>query len=159
MRGGILTLLIGVGITVVFAVVGKNWGTIGTVGQFAFAAVAFAGFIFAVKGGGVMGVVETIETVSHIASYIRIMAVGLGGAIFASAINGIVVSMSKGGGGGIIAGIVLGVVLHTLNVLISAFSPAIHAMRLNFLEFFGKFFEAGNTQYSPFRKTGGEGQA
>jgi vacuolar-type H+-ATPase subunit I/STV1 len=32
-------------------------------------------------------------------------------------------------------------------------------MRLNFLEFFGKFFEAGNTQYSPFRKTGGEGQA
>jgi V/A-type H+-transporting ATPase subunit I len=159
MRGGILTLLVGVGIAVVFAVVGKNWGTIGTVGQFGFAAIAFAGFIFAVKGGGVMGVVETIETVSHIASYIRIMAVGLGGAIFASAINGIVVSMSKGGGGGIIAGIVLGVVLHTLNVLISAFSPAIHAMRLNFLEFFGKFFEAGNTQYSPFRKTGGEGQA
>jgi len=56
-------------------------------------------------------------------------------------------------------GIVLGLVLHALNLLISAFSPAIHAMRLNFLEFFGKFFEAGNTQYSPFRKTGREGQA
>jgi len=158
-RGGILVLLVAVGIAIVWAIVSKEWGTIGLAGQFLFAAIAFGGFVFAVKGGGVMGVVETIESVTHIASYIRIMAVGLGGAIFASAINGIVVSMSKGGGAGIIMGIVLGLVLHALNLLISAFSPAIHAMRLNFLEFFGKFFEAGNTQYSPFRKTGREGQA
>jgi V/A-type H+-transporting ATPase subunit I len=158
-RGGILVLLVSIGIAVVFALVSKEWGTIGLIGQFLFAAIALGGFVFAVKGGGVMGVVETVESVTHIASYIRIMAVGLGGAIFASAINGIVVDMSKGGGAGIIMGILLGLVLHALNLLISAFSPAIHAMRLNFLEFFGKFFEAGNTQYSPFRKTGREGQA
>jgi V/A-type H+-transporting ATPase subunit I len=159
MRGGILTLLVAVGIAVVFAVVGKEWGTIGLIGQFTFAAIAFGGFIFALRGGGVMGAVETLESVTHIASYIRIMAVGLGGAIFASAINGIVVNMSAGGGAGIIIAIVLGLVLHSLNILLSAFSPSIHALRLNFLEFFGKFFEAGNTEYSPFRKTGGEGQA
>ncbi len=158
-RGGILVLLVAMGIAIVVGVAGSSLGTVGLVGQFVFAAIAFGGFIFAVKGGGVMGVVETVESVTHIASYIRIMAVGLGGAIFASAINGIVVDMSKGGGAGIIMGVLLGVVLHALNLLISAFSPAIHAMRLNFLEFFGKFFEAGNTQYSPFRKTGREGQA
>jgi len=157
MRGGILTLLVAVGIAVVFG--GVVGGVGGTVGQFVFAAIAFVGFIFALRGGGVMGAVETLESVTHIASYIRIMAVGLGGAIFASAINGIVVDMSAGGGGGIIIGIFLGLVLHSLNILLSAFSPSIHALRLNFLEFFGKFFEAGNTEYSPFRKTGGEGQA
>ena len=158
-RGGIIVLVVGIMIAVVVSIVGKEWGTIGTVGQLLFAAIALGGFVFAVKGGGVMGVVETLETFTGIASYIRIMAVGLGGAIFANAINGIILSMSKGGGMGMIFGILLGIVLHVLNLVISAFSPAIHAMRLNFLEFFGKFFEAGNTQYSPFRKTGGEGQA
>jgi len=158
-RGGILVLLVSIGIAVVVGIVGAKWGMIGTLGQGLFALVALGGFVFAVRGGGVMGVVETMESVTHIASYIRIMAVGLGGAIFASAINGIVVSMAKGGGAGIIMGALLGIVLHSLNLVIAAFSPSIHAMRLNFLEFFGKFFEAGNTQYSPFRKTGGEGQA
>ncbi len=158
-RGGILVLLVAVGIAVAFGVVGANWGAIGLIGELLFAALALGGFVFAVRGGGVMGVVETVESVTHIASYIRIMAVGLAGAIFANAINGIVVSMAKGGATGLIFGIVLGLVLHVLNFVIAAFSPSIHAMRLNFLEFFGKFFEAGNTQYSPFRKTGGEGQA
>jgi vacuolar-type H+-ATPase subunit I/STV1 len=29
-------------------------------------------------------------------------------------------------------------------------------MRLNFLEFFGKFYETGGEEYRPFKKTGGE---
>jgi V/A-type H+/Na+-transporting ATPase subunit I len=52
--------------------------------------IAIAGFIYAIRGGGVMGVVETLESFTHIASYIRIMAVGLAGALFADAINQIV---------------------------------------------------------------------
>ena len=46
-----------------------------------------------------------------------------------------------------------------LNFVICAFSPNIHAVRLNFLEFFGKFYEAGNKEYKPFQKTGGENKA
>ena len=49
--------------------------------------------------------------------------------------------------------------LHALNFVIAAFSPNIHALRLNFLEFFGKFYEAGKTEYKPFHKTGGEKSA
>ena len=64
-----------------------------------------------------------------------------------------------GAGALMIVAALLGLLLHSLNFVISMFSPSIHAVRLNFLEFFGKFFEAGNTEYSPFRKTGGEGQA
>ncbi len=46
--------------------------------------------------------------------------------------------------------------LQALNIVIAAFSPNIHAIRLNFLEFFGKFYESGSKQYEPFHKTGGE---
>jgi V/A-type H+-transporting ATPase subunit I len=56
----------------------------------------------------------------------------------------------------LILAVVVAIVLHGLNFIICAFSPAIHALRLNFLEFFGKFYETGNQQYSPFTKTGGE---
>ncbi len=160
-RGGILVLLIALFISVALGMAAATLGTMSTVGMWIFAAVALGGFVFAIRGGGIMGVVETIETASHIASYIRIMAVGLAGAIFASAINGIVVKLAGSPikPVGLLMGVLLGIVLHTLNFVIAAFSPSIHALRLNFLEFFGKFFEAGNTEYSPFRKTGGEGQA
>jgi len=118
--------------------------------QYVAALGLFAGAFFAIKGGSVMGGVELIGSISNIMSYIRIMAVGLAGAIFASATNELVVS-----NGNIVGGIVIGVLLHGLNILIAIFSPTIHAFRLNFLEFFQKFYETGNQEYRPFHKTGG----
>jgi len=128
-----------------------------------FALLALVSMIYAIKGGGIMGIIEVIESASGMASYIRIMAVGLAGAIFADAINGIVV-MAAGGEGkmtaiGLILGIFVGVLLHALNFVIAAFSPTIHALRLNFVEFFMRFYETGTKEYRPFHKTGGEGQA
>jgi V/A-type H+-transporting ATPase subunit I len=161
-RGGVLTLFVGIFLAVAVGVMFSQWeGSVWVLS--AFAALAFAGFIYAIRGGGIMGVVETLETASGMASYIRIMAVGLGGAIFADAINQIVLKTAGGAGKvsalGLVLGIVVGILLHGLNLIISAFSPTIHALRLNFLEFFGRFYEVGTKAYSPFHKTGGEGQA
>jgi V/A-type H+/Na+-transporting ATPase subunit I len=160
-RGGLLAMFVGIGLTVVVAFAFNNFGTWSVAVEILFAVIAFLGFVFAIRGGGVMGVVEMMEGVSHMASYIRIMAVGLAGAIFADAVNAIV---HKSIGNpptamGIMVAVIAGVSLHGLNLLLSAFSPTIHALRLNFLEFFGGFFEAGNTQYRPFQKTGGEKSA
>ena len=159
-RGGILTFIVATGLAVVVGVMfSSNWSIYPLL---AFAALAFAGFIYAIRGGGIMGVIETLESVTGMASYIRIMAVGLAGAIFAEAINSIVLKMMGGASitaTGVVLGIVVGVLLHGLNLIISAFSPTIHALRLNFLEFFGRFYETGTKEYSPFHKTGGEGQA
>lgn len=152
-KGGILTFLLAIMVAVGFGFANLSESMTTTV-QVVFAVVALGGFYFAVRGGGVMGVVETVESVAHMASYIRIMAVGLGGAIFADAVNEIVAST-----GNVVAGAVIGLLLHGLNFIIAAFSPTIHALRLNFLEFFGKFYETGNQQYSPFTKTGGEKSA
>jgi len=55
--------------------------------------------------------------------------------------------------------VMVAIPLQTLNFILAAFSPNIHAVRLNFLEFFGKFYEAGQTDYKPFHKTGGEKSA
>jgi V/A-type H+/Na+-transporting ATPase subunit I len=114
----------------------------------------FVGLGFAMKGGQVMGVVESISALTHIASYLRIMAVGLAGAIFANAVNGIAHQM-----GNPVLGIMVAVPLQALNFIICAFTPNIHAVRLNFLEFFGGFFESGGKEYKPFQKTGGEKSA
>ena len=51
-----------------------------------------------------------------------------------------------------ILGIIVAIPLQALNFVIAAFSPNIHAVRLNFLEFFGKFYETGSKEYKPFKK-------
>lgn len=150
-KSGILTFLVAVAIAVVIGVYAEFFGTWGTWGQIGFAALAVLGFVYAIRGGGIMGVVETVESITGMASYLRIMAVGLAGALMADAVNGIIAET-----GNVAAGILIGVSLHGLNFIIAVFSPTIHAIRLNFVEFFGKFYETGKQQYRPFTKTGGE---
>jgi V/A-type H+-transporting ATPase subunit I len=154
-KGGMLTVLASVALLIVFGVLGISntlappWGTLITV----FLSLALmVGFVFAGMGGP-MGLVDSIGQIANVMSYIRIMAVGLAGAIFANAINAMSTKM------GLAAGLVIGIILHSLNFVIAAFSPNIHALRLNFLEFFGKFYESAKHQYSPFQKTGGEKSA
>jgi V/A-type H+-transporting ATPase subunit I len=110
------------------------------------------GLFYAIKGGKAVGLVESISLITSIASYIRIMALGLAGAIFADAVNSLA---SKLG----FIGIIVGLLLHSVNILVSAFSPNIHALRLNMLEFAGKFYEPSKSEYKPFQKTGGEKSA
>ena len=114
--------------------------------------VIAVGLVATVWGGGIAGAIETIGAVSNIASYIRIMAVGLVGALLADAANALAfVTMPNA------AGISIALILHVLNFVIICFSPSIHALRLNFLEFFGKFWKAGKVVYRPFVTTGKEG--
>ena len=150
-KSGLLTFLTGL-ILVVLALLPQAEAlgeTAALVIQAVGALAMFVGFAFALKGGKFMGVIEIIDIFTHSASYLRIMAVGLAGAIFADAINSIVAMM-----GNPIAAAAIAVILHSLAFIIAAFSPTIHALRLNFLEFFGKFYETGKKQYKPFTKTG-----
>jgi V/A-type H+-transporting ATPase subunit I len=112
----------------------------------------FGGLFYALKGGKAAGLVESISLITSVASYIRIMALGLAGAIFADAVNSLAAKLG-------LVGIIVGLLLHSVNILISAFSPNIHAIRLNLLEFFGKFYEPSKEPYKPFHKTGGEKSA
>jgi len=111
------------------------------------------GFIAAMRWGGIMGFVETLEILSGTASYLRIMAVGLSDAIFASAINKMAEGMPA------VVGIIAALFFHSLHLVLAVFTPTIHALRLNLLEFGGKYYEASSAEYKPFQKTGGEKSA
>jgi V/A-type H+-transporting ATPase subunit I len=113
------------------------------------------GILAVLRWGGIMGFVETLESISNIASYIRIMAVGLSDAIFATAIN----RMAANDQIPTVVGIVLLLLFHGLHLVLAVFTPTIHALRLNFLEFGGKYYEASKSEYEPFHKTGGEKRA
>ena len=158
-KGGILAFVVGFAALVLMIVFGAvltaNVGTpVAYTLQALAAGLLFFGFAFAIKGGGIVGAIESVGAIANIASYLRIMAVGLAGAIFAEAVNGIAASM-----GNPILGLLIAIPLQMLNFVICAFSPNIHAVRLNFLEFFGKFYESGAKEYKPFQKTGGEKRA
>ena len=107
-------------------------------------AVGVLGIFF---GGGIMGAIESLEAVSNIASYIRIMAVGLVGALLADAANKLAFVAMPG-----VGGIAIALLLHVVNFAIICFSPSIHALRLNFLEFFGKFWKPGTVSYQPLAR-------
>ncbi len=158
-KGGILAFVVGFAALVLMIVFGAVLtANIGTTAAYVVQALAalilFLGLAFAIKGGGISGAIESVGALTNIASYLRIMAVGLAGAIFAEAVNEIAASM-----GNPILGIAIAIPLQMLNFVICAFTPNIHAVRLNFLEFFGKFYESGSKEYKPFQKTGGEKRA
>ena len=59
---------------------------------------------------------------------------------------------SMGGGGifGAIMFILVFLVGHTLNIGINLLGAYVHTNRLQFVEFFGKFYEGGGRAFSPF---------
>lgn len=111
------------------------------------------GVALLIYGGGPLGLFEVFGAIGNVLSFARIMALGLAGAVLASVAN----TMTEGMG--IAIGIIIALILHALNIIICAFSPSIHAFRLNFLEFFGKFVEDGGQEYQPFSRASGPREA
>ncbi|MBI4744118.1 MAG: V-type ATP synthase subunit I [Actinobacteria bacterium] len=113
--------------------------------------ILLIGIVLLVYSAGMLGPLEIFGVLGKIISYARIMALGLAGVILADVANKLATSM-----GNIVIGIMIAGLLHSLNLIVSVFSPSIHAMRLNFIEFFGQFYEGGGHEYKPFKKSGGE---
>ena len=91
-----------------------------------------------------------MPTTSDILSYSRLLALGLATGVIASVIN----MMAAIGGKSVIGFIVFVVIFilgHLLNIAINALGAYVHTNRLQYVEFFGKFYDAGGTPFKPFK--------
>jgi V/A-type H+-transporting ATPase subunit I len=112
--------------------------------------MAGAGVLMIIIGEGARGAVELPAILSNILSYARLMAVGLASLSLAVVINNMAGQMFKSGVIGIIAGIMVLVIGHTINIALGILSPFLHALRLHYVEFFTKFFQGGGKRYKSF---------
>jgi V/A-type H+-transporting ATPase subunit I len=110
------------------------------------AVAVLVSFIALVALEGVMAVVELLSTFGHVLSYARIMAIGVASLTLAAVANEMVGAM-----GSVLVGVVFALLFHVVNFALGLFSPAIHALRLHYVEFFGQFFSPGGTAYRPLR--------
>jgi V/A-type H+-transporting ATPase subunit I len=105
------------------------------------------GIVLLLVGGGIGGLVESIGTVGNILSYIRIAAIGLSSAILA-----IVATQFVDVFGVTLLGILVALAMHLLNFILALAGSGLHSARLQYVEFFGKFYSGGGKDYKPFAR-------
>lgn len=88
---------------------------------------------------------------SDLLSYSRLLALGLATGVIAQVIN----QMASMFGSGVIGAILFIVVFvfgHALNMAINMLGAYVHTNRLQYVEFFGKFYEGGGRAFAPFKE-------
>lgn len=95
---------------------------------------------------GVSGPLELLGVIGNVLSYTRLAAVGLASVALARVANEF-----AGLTGSVLVGVVIGGLFHALNLVLGLFSPSIQSLRLQYVEFFGRFYQAGGRPYRPFR--------
>jgi V/A-type H+-transporting ATPase subunit I len=85
-------------------------------------------------------------------SYARLLALGLAAAAIGIAINQIA-GMVKGLPfyTGYVAAVVILILGHAFNLAVNVLGAFVHSARLQYLEFFNKFFTGGGREFRPFR--------
>lgn len=107
--------------------------------------------IFSKLINGVLSLYGITGYLSDVLSYSRLLALGLASGVISSVLS-ILGSM---GGDGIIGVILFTVVMifgHTFNFAINALGSFVHAARLQYVEYFGKFYAGGGEAFNPLNK-------
>jgi V/A-type H+-transporting ATPase subunit I len=112
---------------------------------------------FGWAGGILMGPIETFGLLANTLSYLRIMAVGVAGVKIAevSIIMGwenILVGLENGGASGYLTAALCFVIfmfVQAFALALGILSPTIHAARLHFVEWMGKFYDGSGRAFAP----------
>lgn len=101
--------------------------------------------------GGITAIYNITGFLSDILSYARLLALGLATGVIAQVVNTIG-TLSGGGIKGAIIMLIVFVIGHIFNLAINALGAFVHTSRLQYIEFFGKFYEDGGEPFNPFRR-------
>jgi len=102
-------------------------------------------------GMGVFNLFSTVFYGGDILSYVRLMALGMVGSGFGMAINVLVKLVMGVPYAGWFLGALLFVGGHLFNIALSVLGAFVHSLRLQFVEFFPKFFQGGGRQFTPLQ--------
>ena len=100
---------------------------------------------------GLYDIYGVTSWLSDILSYSRLLALGLATGVIAQVVNSMASMMGKGVIGTILF-ILIFIVGHTLNIAINILGAYVHTNRLQYVEFFGKFYEGGGRAFAPFKQ-------
>lgn len=98
---------------------------------------------------GLSGLYNVTSYMSDIISYTRIAALGMSSGVIASVINTLALMVKGDGGVGWVFMILVLVIGHTFNLAIGLLGAFVHSSRLQFVEFYGKFYETGGRAFVP----------
>ena len=101
--------------------------------------------------GGVLKLYDVVGYFGDVLSYARLLALGLATGAIAMAING-VAEMAMGIPiAGPVAAVVILVGGHLFNLAVNCLGGFVHSGRLQYLEYFSKFFQGGGRAFTPFK--------
>lgn len=99
---------------------------------------------------GVLSLTDISGFMSDVFSYSRLLALGLSTGVVATVVN-TMGAMPGFNFVGVIVFIFAFVVGHVFNIAINVLGSYVHTSRLQYVEFFSKFYEGGGKAYSPFK--------
>ncbi len=99
---------------------------------------------------GVLSLYGITGFLGDVLSYLRLFALGLATGVIGTVINSMAMMLSGSWTGWFFMLIIL-VVGHTFNIGINVLGAYVHASRLQYVEFFSKFYEGDGIPYAPFR--------
>lgn len=95
---------------------------------------------------GFIAPLEMLSAIGNMMSFARLMAIGLASAILAMIANTFYSKIPI-----LIGGLLTALLFHALNTVLGIFDPTIQGLRLQFVEFFSKFYITGTKTFKPFR--------
>lgn len=132
-----------------FAVIGKYMSIVGAVGLVATQGRTKQGILNKLISG-VLSLYNVTGFLGDVLSYSRLFALGLATGVIGTVVNSMATMLS----GSIIGNIFMVFFLilgHTFNIAINVLGAYVHSSRLQYVEFFGKFFEGDGKPFIPFR--------
>jgi V/A-type H+-transporting ATPase subunit I len=107
---------------------------------------------FARIAWGIYGLYGITSYVGDVLSYLRLFALGLATGIIAMVVNLLADMLGSVPYIGWLLFVMVFVMGHIFNILINGLGGFVHTLRLQYVEFFPKFFEGGGRPYRPFQR-------